>query len=301
MGKILVIKHGALGDVIQATEAFRTIKEAHKNDIIVAMTRKPFVDFIKKMSFFNEVIIDSYPKISIVNYYKTLSLIASFDKVYDLQHSRRTKRYFKLLNLFGKLPITSTIPVKINRDISAFDIFREQLKIENINNYGTVPYLDFMKENIEHFNLPANFALIVAGCSARGIHKQWTPEGFAEVTEYLILKNITPVFVGTDHDLEIINKIIKLIKKPDFINLCSKTNLNQLASIARKAKLALTVDTGPAHIIGGVGCKTFIMFNNKYTNAKKSLAIGKSVIGLEYSNLLTVSADQIIERLKIVV
>ena len=94
---ILVIKHGALGDIIQATEAFRCIREKHPGERIVLMTRASFVGFSKQIPFFDEVIVDCYPKISLIKYYKTISQLAKYDMVYDLQHSDRTKRYRKIL------------------------------------------------------------------------------------------------------------------------------------------------------------------------------------------------------------
>ena len=47
MKKILVIKHGALGDLIQTTGIFRSISEHHKNDDVVLLVDKKFKFFIE--------------------------------------------------------------------------------------------------------------------------------------------------------------------------------------------------------------------------------------------------------------
>ncbi len=270
---ILIIKHGALGDIIQATEAFRCIREKHIGQKIVLMTKQSFVGFAKEMPFFDDVIVDYYPKINPIQYYKTLKQIARYDKIYDLQHSGRTARYFNLLKFFNKLPLLSTIPKQCDRKISAFKIFKEQLQDLNYRDY---PCLDFMKSDIEKFNLPQNFALIVAGCSLRGEAKKWTPEGFANECTLFFERGITPVFIGSMIDKQTIDDIKKLYKH-DYIDLSGQTNLNDIASIARKATECISIDTGPAHIIAGVGCKIKIIFNIKYSNPEKSLAVGKFV------------------------
>ena len=45
---ILIIKHGALGDLIQADGIFKSIRAKHKYANIVLMTSKNFVTLMKK-------------------------------------------------------------------------------------------------------------------------------------------------------------------------------------------------------------------------------------------------------------
>ena len=46
MKKILIIKHGALGDLIQTTGVFKSIRETHKDDNITLLVDKKFDFFI---------------------------------------------------------------------------------------------------------------------------------------------------------------------------------------------------------------------------------------------------------------
>ena len=41
MSNILIIKHGSLGDIAQASGAIQDISENHKNDQICLLTTKP--------------------------------------------------------------------------------------------------------------------------------------------------------------------------------------------------------------------------------------------------------------------
>jgi len=52
MSNILIIKHGSLGDISQASGAIQDICENHKNDDVFLLTTKPYVDLFKKNPFF---------------------------------------------------------------------------------------------------------------------------------------------------------------------------------------------------------------------------------------------------------
>ena len=56
MSNILIIKHGSLGDIAQASGAIQDISENHKNDQIFLLTTKSYFDLFKKNPFIHEVI-----------------------------------------------------------------------------------------------------------------------------------------------------------------------------------------------------------------------------------------------------
>ena len=58
MSNILIIKHGSLGDIAQASGAIQDIFENHKNDQIYLLTTKPYFDLFIKNPFINKVILD---------------------------------------------------------------------------------------------------------------------------------------------------------------------------------------------------------------------------------------------------
>ena len=58
MSNILIIKHGSLGDIAQASGAIQDINKAHKEDQIYLLTTKQYVDLFKKNPFIKEVILD---------------------------------------------------------------------------------------------------------------------------------------------------------------------------------------------------------------------------------------------------
>ena len=54
MSNILIIKHGSLGDIAQASGAIQDINETHKDDQIYLLTVKQYVDLFKKNPFIKE-------------------------------------------------------------------------------------------------------------------------------------------------------------------------------------------------------------------------------------------------------
>ena len=70
MSNILIIKHGSLGDIAQASGAIQDISENNKEDKIFLLTTKPYVDLFKKNPFIHEVILDKrLPKYNLIYLY----------------------------------------------------------------------------------------------------------------------------------------------------------------------------------------------------------------------------------------
>jgi len=100
MSNILIIKHGSLGDISQASGAIQDISENHKNDQIHLLTTKPFIDLFKKNPFIHNVILDKrLPRLNLIYLYFLMREIKkyNFSKVFDLQNSSRTNFYKNIL------------------------------------------------------------------------------------------------------------------------------------------------------------------------------------------------------------
>ena len=100
MSNILIIKHGSLGDIAQASGAIQDISENYKNDQIFLLTTKPYVDLFKKNPFIHEVILDKrLPRYNLIYLYLLMKKIKkyNFSKVFDLQNSSRTSFYKNIL------------------------------------------------------------------------------------------------------------------------------------------------------------------------------------------------------------
>ena len=96
MSNILIIKHGSLGDLIQANGAIKDIKKFYSNRKVFLLTTQPYSIFMSECPYLDGVLIDKrLPRWNLLylnNLKKTLSKY-DFSKVFDLQNSRRTKFY----------------------------------------------------------------------------------------------------------------------------------------------------------------------------------------------------------------
>ena len=93
MSNILIIKHGSLGDITQASGAIQDISENHKNDQIYLLTTKAYFNLFKKSPFINHVILDKrLPRYNLIYLYFLMRELKKykFVKVFDLQNSSRT-------------------------------------------------------------------------------------------------------------------------------------------------------------------------------------------------------------------
>ena len=58
MSNILIIKHGSLGDLIQANGAMKDIKNFYKNRKVFLLTAQPYAIFMSECPYLDGVIID---------------------------------------------------------------------------------------------------------------------------------------------------------------------------------------------------------------------------------------------------
>jgi len=99
MSNILIIKHGSLGDIAQASGVIQDISDNHKNDKLYLLTTKPYIDLFKKNPFITDVILDKrLSRFNLIYLYSLMRSIKKLDiqKVYDLQNSSRTKFYQRI-------------------------------------------------------------------------------------------------------------------------------------------------------------------------------------------------------------
>ena len=267
--KILIIKHGSLGDIINATSVIAATRQKYKNSQIDILTSSSYCSFFKKMN--KNFTIHEDNREGIVKSLKLLFFLnkKKYDLIIDLQNSNRTKYYALLLKIFSKVKINGTHQYANFRYTyhkydppSVIDGLVSQVKLINIDALSR-PVLDFLKtstnENIDF--LDKDFFIINPGCSNKNDYKKWSPQNYSIICKYLITKNILPVLIGTESDRE----SVEIIKKnvPECIDLLNKSPLESIFSLANKALGALSNDTGPAHLIASTDCKLHLVLSSR--------------------------------------
>ncbi|MDP1574265.1 MAG: glycosyltransferase family 9 protein [Coxiellaceae bacterium] len=296
--KILIIKHGALGDWITATGAYKLIRERHPTAHITLLTQSTFVNFAKETGWFNATWIDNRDSFFSLKTWRVIWKIkgAQFNIVYDIQCSSRTEIYRRLLQRkkmvwhartedseenYQGLP-TPHILVRIARRIAATGISEFPM-----------PDIGWLKADISKFHLPEKYVLVIPGCSK--IHaaaRRWTAEGYAAFIEAMFQQGLICVIIGTKEDQDIIDPIAALTKKYEPINLINQCSLAQVAELSRNALAAFGSDTGTMHI-AGLCCPCLSLFSN-FANPETNKSGGKKVYTIQVPDLKKLDAKVVI-------
>ena len=265
--RILVIKLGALGNVVLSFGPFTAIRRHHADAHITLLTTAPYADWLATSPWFDAVWIDTRP-----GWWQVLAWLAlrrkliggRFDRVYDLQTSARSCRYFDLM-LPGPRPDWSGVALGCslpdrdpNRD-RLHDVDRQfgQLRAAGIERREP-PDLAWTERDITRFGLPQEIALLVPGSSAHRTAKRWPAERYAALAAGLLAQGITPVVLGSAAE----QPLAQLIRNaaPGAIDLTGRTSLPDIGGLARAARLAVGNDTGPMHLIAAA-CRSVVLFS----------------------------------------
>ncbi len=302
MKKILVIKHGSLGDVISATSVINDIKNHFTRAQIYILTSNKYKDLFYESNFFDKIIIDDREGI-----FKTLKVIMKIfslkiDLVIDLQNSKRTSLYACILRLFSKIKINGTSFFSTHR--YKYDNFNMPPVIDGLSNQIEIlgittlrkPHLNWLIKEKFDFNKinNQNFFLINPGCSKKNFKKKWPAVNYAKICTYLNSKNILPIIIGANEDKIEIEEIMSLEK--NVLNLFNKSPLSIIYQLSQKAIGALSNDTGPAHLIAASGCAIHLILSN-FSNSQTVIPKGTNVSFISKKEIKNILVEEVIEDL----
>ena len=185
MSNILIIKHGSLGDLIQANGAIKDIKNFYPNRKVFLLTTQPYSIFMSECPYLDGVLIDKrLPRWNLFylnNLKKTLSKY-DFSKVFDLQNSSRTKFYkrFIIKNVEWSSTETALEPGQRKSDFDkdpVLDRMEIQLKKSGIETEFTKNIdLSWAVENTSHLvkkYTNREYILLFPFCSPKLKNKKW--------------------------------------------------------------------------------------------------------------------------------
>ena len=309
MSNILIIKHGSLGDIAQASGAIQDIFENHKDNKIYLLTTKPYFDLFKKNPNLTDVILDKrLSRFNLIYLYTLMRKIKklNFVKVFDLQNSSRTVFYKKILfprsdlNMWSSsettLPIDKTTEEFDKKPV--LDRFDHQLKTSGLNTKHTL-FPDFSWSCSDINNIKSNYnldkyILLFPFCSPHLSLKKWPY--FNELIE-LIKKKYNNNF-----------KIV-VAPGPQELNESKKINavcvldgekalkLSQLSSLIKDSQFVIANDTGPAHMAAHLSVKGLTLFGS-HTTAHKVSIERENFKTIQVSDLKELSAEKVFEYFK---
>ena len=308
MSNILIIKHGSLGDIAQASGAIQDISENHKNDQIYLLTTKPYFELFKKNPFINEVILDKrLPKYNLIYLYFLMKELKkhNFSRVFDLQNSSRTFFYKNILfpkaNKDTWSSTKTTLPAETNKENfdkhSVLDRFDYQLKESGLNTINTLkPNFSWACSKINEIKSKYDlqkYILLFPFCSPHLSLKKWPY--YNELIKLIKDKFGTEYKVVTAPGPGEIDDA----RKFDTVSVLDNDkalNLSQLTSLIRESSFIIANDTGPAHIAAHIGAKGLTLFG-EHTTAYKVSIERENFKAIQVTDLSNLSANKVFERM----
>ena len=306
MSNILIIKHGSLGDLIQANGAVKDIKNFYKNRKVFLLTAEPYSLFMSECPFLDGVIIDKrLPRWNLFYLKKLKDKLLRYDisKVFDLQNSSRTKFYrrFIIKNAEWSSTETSLEPGQNKNDFDqnpVLDRMEIQLKKSGIDteftknidlNWATTDISRLLKQYANN-----EYILLFPFCSVKHQNKKWPyfRELISEIKKDY--KNKYPILLAPgpqeiDEANKLNGKVVLDDNKP--------VNIKTLVSLINKAKFVIANDTGPAHIASHLDKKGLVLFGS-HTTAKKVSIENFNFKALTVQNLEDLSVETVLNEVK---
>ena len=306
MSNILIIKHGSLGDLIQANGAIKDIKEFYKNRKVFLLTSQQYSIFMSECPYIDGVLIDKrLPRWNLFFLYNLKKLLSkyNFTKVFDLQNSRRTKFYKRF------------ILRKMEWSSSETTLSDGQTK----KDFDNHPVLDRMELQLKKSGVPTKFT--------KNIDLGWAKDDLSEITKQYTNRDYILVFpfCSKKHQKkkwpyfkDLISRIRREYKNnysilvapgPNEIKEANELNakiivknnepidIKMLISLINDAKFIISNDTGPAHIASHLNKKGLVLFGS-HTSPKKVSIENTDFKAISVNDLSELSVDRVIDEIK---
>lgn len=301
--RILVIKLGALGDVVQALGPMNAIRKHHSTDHITLLTTQAFGAFLDAAHVADKIVIDKRPKsIDLIGWLELRRTLRNgeFDRVYDLQTSSRSSRYARLF-WPGPYPEWSGIVkgcshphANPKRDVMhTIERQTEQLLTADISAVPPPDLAPFVHD-VSHLNLPPSYCMIAPGGAQHRQDKRWQTTRYREVVQRLDQSPTVPVLCGGPEELELCAQITQGCQNAR--NIAGQTSLVDLVNVATGAQFALGNDNGPMHIAAASNTKSFVLYSHA-SNPALCAQRGQDVTIIRRKSLDGLSVDDVLETI----
>ena len=310
MSNILIIKHGSLGDIAQASGAIQDISEFHKEDDIYLLTTKPYFELFKRNPHLKEVILDKrLSRFNLIYLFLLMRIIKKykFVKVFDLQNSSRTSFYKRILfpNANNNIWSSSETTLPSDKTKEEFDKksvlerFNYQLQTSGLTiKHTMIP--DFTWSCIDISKIKSEYKLekyilLFPFCSPHLAQKKWPyyNELIAKIKSQYNDQYKIVVAPGPDeiNDAKDINALC-------ILDNGKALDISQLSSLIKDSSFVISNDTGPAHMTAHLGAKGLTLFGSHTTAYKVSIE-RENFKAIQVNDLAKLSTEKVLEKINL--
>jgi len=298
--RFLLIKHGALGDLIQSIDAIAGLRAAYPHAWIALMTDPSFDEFVKLIPWVDEIIHDSREPIGNIAASLRIrqQLRRKWGYIIDLQCSGRTAKYRMFFvpksNRWIGTAQNSTIRLPDFTGVNNRDRMVEAIKL--VGGLDTSVNLNWLLSKDADLLRPSvsKYVVFVPGCSPHRLAKRWPADFFSYIGQWLQEKNIDVVLVGTASDQPVIEQIMGSL--PNAINYCGKTTIPQLAGLFVNAQLVIGNDTGPMFLAAKSDIPTVVLTGAE-TTPSAVMSSGKNAVWMRKDEIADITPQEVMETI----
>jgi len=298
---ILVIKHGALGDVFLSIGAIQTIRRHYSKANIFLLTQSNYKKILHNLPDV-DIILEDDRGFFIKSILNLIRYIQKYQirLIIDLQNSSRTQLYNFFIKLFTDTKILSA------RKFSTYafsrkplglqhitDSHMEQLKIIGIDNYQ-ISNLNWMIKN-NKINIEKPYVIFIPGASKTGDYKRWPSNYYGKIANYLANKNYDIYLTGSNLDMDEINEIIKIC--PVAKNKIQESKIDNFYDLCLNSSLIISNDTGPAHI-AGLSNQHLIWLANDNKISYSCHPLGRNVHIIKSKSVKDINPKEVIKKIE---
>jgi len=266
--KILVIKLGALGDVINTLPAVINIKHFFNAEIdwLVAPLSYPLI--FRHPAVDNAIVFDknnpgqNLPSIIQKLRKQEYSLILDFQRIlksaffsFAAKGNRRIGFDRSRCKEFSWLLPAERIPAKKKKThmLLQYMEFAAHVKAPTRPVRWDIP-----RNNENRYKLPRKYAVLNIGATKEA--NRWKPEYFAEVADGIHRElGLESVITGGKEDTENADTICGK-SNTNILNLAGKTSISELVETVAESSCIVSADTGPMHLAVALGIKPVALF-----------------------------------------
>jgi ADP-heptose:LPS heptosyltransferase len=279
---ILVIKLGALGDVVLATPHIRAIVAAYPEADVTLLTAPECTALLTGLPGLE---VAAFGRRGFAEMCRLLAWLRRhrFDVVFDLQGSRRSRLMTRLSGArrrIGRRPgraYTHTPPTGGAADHAFAELNRllEAAGIDTPTPEAWLPVAEAAASKVvawlEHHGLTERRRVLLhAGSSGRWLSKRWEEAHFAALAAALEKRGFAVIWIGAGEECDLNRRLAAQTG----VDATGEFSLLELVALARLAEFAIVNDSAPMHVLAAGRLPVYALFGP--TDWRRSHALGQA-------------------------
>jgi len=280
--RILIIKLGALGDVVLATPHIRAVVEAYPEAEVTLLTSPGCAALVQGLPGLEVV---AFKRRGFAEMGRVLAWLRQlrFAVVFDLQGSLRSRLMTWCSGArqrIGRRPgfAYTRAPMPGVQTEHAFDALNRLLGTAGIDPAPRKAWLPVtvaveakVTDWLERNGLAQRRRVLLhAGSSERWISKRWEEAHFATLATALAQRGYAVIWIGANEDRDVNRRLARQVG----VDATGVFSLVELAAMGRRAEFAIVNDSAPMHILSASPLPVYALFGP--TDWRRSHGLGQA-------------------------